>query len=176
MAAVGEGSGVTDLRADQPVGEPRRRAKPPRPRIPAAANWLGAFGALPFVVLAVAGAILDPTGRQPALVAMVAYGAVILSFLGGVRWVLGIAGFGSSGANVALARRLTLSVVPALVGWTALMLPLSTGLIVLAFAFALLLVFDYLAGRSGEAPAWYPHLRWPLTAVVVASLSLGLLV
>lgn len=173
--AVGRAPDVTDLRADQPIGKPRRRAKPPKASIPAAANWLGALGALPFVVLAVSGTILEPAGRQTAMVALVAYGAIILSFLGGVHWGLAIAGFGPSGADSALVRRLSFSVVPALVGWSALLLPMSTGLMVLAAAFALLLVFDFVASRSGEAPAWYPQLRWPLTAVVVASLSIRLL-
>ena len=173
--AAGQGPSVTDLKADQPIGESRRLEKQPRSPIPAAANWLGAIGALPFVVLAVSGTILEPAGRQTAMVALVAYGATILSFLGGVHWGLAIAGFGSSEVDSALVRRLSFSVVPALVGWSALLLPMSTGLMVLASAFALLLVFDFVASRSGEAPAWYPQLRWPLTAVVVASLSIGLL-
>lgn len=173
--AAGQGPSVTDLKADQPIGEPRRRVKPPKASIPAAANWLGALGALPFVMLAVSGTVLEPAGQRTALVALVAYGAVILSFLGGVHWGLAIAGFGPPEAGTAMVRRLSFSVVPALVGWSALLLPMSTGFIVLASAFALLLIFDFAASRFGEAPSWYPQLRWPLTAVVVASLSLGLL-
>ena len=44
---------------------------------------------------------------------------------------------------------------------------------VLAGAFAAMLLVDLLASRSGQAPAWYPALRWPLTIAVAASLILG---
>ena len=49
------------------------------------------------------------------------------------------------------------------------------GLLLLVVAFACLLVFDSQASRKAQAPAWYPRLRLPLTAVVVVSLMLGAL-
>jgi len=138
--------------------------------VPAAARWLGAFGALPFVVLALSVPVLEGLPREQAAFALAAYGAVILSFLGGVHWGLATAGAGPRQAPAGLSRRLGFSVVPSLLGWTALLLPRPLDLVVLAAAFALLLLFDVLASRRGEAPPWYPTLRWPLTAVVVASL------
>lgn len=144
-------------------------------RIPPAAKWLGALGALPFVFLAVPGIILDGPVRGDASFALAVYGAVILSFLGGVHWGLTIAGFGLEKTVCRTSRRLTYSVIPSLVAWGALLLPQPIGLLVLAAAFVGAVLFDSRASRIGEAPAWYPKLRWPLSVVVVASLLVGAL-
>jgi hypothetical protein len=143
--------------------------------VPPAAKWLGALGALPFVVPALAGLFLDDPFRGNVSFALAVYGAVILSFLGGVHWGLTIAGFGPEGTVCRTSRRLAYSVIPSLIGWGALLLPRPVGLLVLAAAFAGVVLFDSRASRIGEAPAWYPMLRWPLSVVVVASLLLGAL-
>ncbi len=141
--------------------------------VPPAAKWLGALGALPFVVPALAGLFLDGPLREHASFALAVYGAVILSFLGGVHWGLTIAGFGPEGTVCRTSRRLAYSVIPSLIGWGALLLPQPIGLPVLAAAFTGAVIFDSHASQIGEAPAWYPKLRWPLSVVVVASLLLG---
>ena len=150
---------------------PRRWIAP----IPRAASWLGALGAVPFVFFAILGLVLEDADREQASFVLAAYGAVILSFLGGIHWGLAIADFGCRPLEGASYRRLTLSVVPSLVGWLALVLPLAAGLLILALAFLLMLFVDWRATRQGEAPAWYPKLRWPLTTAVAASLILGTL-
>ena len=136
--------------------------------VPEAAAWLGAFGAIPFVALAVI-ALIGGDWAAASVVALALYGAVILSFLGGVHWGLAVAGFG----NGPLVWRLRISVVPSLVGWGAVLLPASAGLIVLAAAFAAVLAIDVRAARVGAIPGWYLRLRWPLTAVVMSALLLG---
>lgn len=141
--------------------------------MPSAAKLLGALGAVPFVCLAVAGPFLEGVLRDQASFALAAYGAVILSFLGGVHWGLAIAGFGPEPHDGASIRRLTISVLPSLIAWGALLLPAAAGLPVLAGAFAAMLLVDRRASQKREAPAWYPSLRWPLTTAVVASLILG---
>lgn len=146
-----------------------------RNQVPPAAKWLGALGALPFVALAAATMFPDSPYRESAWFALSAYGAVILSFLGGVHWGLTIAGFGPETTVCRTSRRLAYSVIPSLVGWGALLLPPSVGLPVLAAAFAGAALFDSRTGRIGEAPAWYPKLRGPLSAVVVTSLLVGAL-
>ena len=146
-----------------------------RTRVPPAAQWLGALGAVPFVSLAIASPLMEGTLQAQASFALAAYGAVILSFLGGISWGLAIAGFGSAPYDEASYSRLILSVIPSLIGWGALFLPVSAGLLVLAAAFAAMLWVDVQASRKREAPAWYPRLRRPLTTVVVASLILGAL-
>jgi hypothetical protein len=137
----------------------------PLPSIPAAARYLGFAGLLPFagsvlIRLSPFAASFDPAQR-----ALPAYGAVILSFLGGVRWGLAL----PDGER--LPARLTLSVLPALAGWVALLLPQRMGLILLAVGFALMLFADQ---RFPLAPAWYRRLRVPLSAGAVSCLLLGL--
>ncbi len=142
-------------------------------RIPPAAAWLGAAGVLPFAFLAGAGVILVGSLEEKAILALAAYGAVILSFLGGVHWGLAIGDAGTANQERVSYRRLAISVVPSLVAWCALLLPTVATLPVLAAAFAAMLAVDWrLAGKT-EAPSWYPKLRWPLTAAVVFSLGLG---
>ena len=141
-------------------------------RVPLAAAWLGGLGAVPFVALAAAVALLDGPPRGLAVQALAGYGAVILSFLGGIHWGLAVApavGANGSGLNARLAG----SILPSLAGWTALLVPSTIGLFAMAAAFAGMLGFDLLATRAGEAPAWYPRLRIPLTLAVVGSLLLA---
>jgi len=126
--------------------------------VPPAAAWLGGFGAVPFVGLAVA--LVLPVGMPRELLgqALAGYGAVILSFMGAIHWGLAIAPGASVGGD-ALSSRLVGSVVPPTIGF-----------LVLAAAFAGLLGIDLRATRRGLAPAWYPKLRVPLTVTVVAAL------
>lgn len=139
-----------------------------RAAVPVMAAWLGGMGALPFVALAVAVIGLDGVTRALAVQALLGYGAVILSFLGGIHWGLAIAPGGPPAAPE-LGTRLAWSVVPSLVGWAALLVTPVTGLFALAAAFAAMLGIDLRATRLGAAPAWYPRLRVPLTMTVVAS-------
>ena len=48
-----------------------------------------------------------------------AYGAVILSFLGGIRWGAALRGIGASQRRFDFA----ISVIPSLAGWAALLIP-----------------------------------------------------
>ena len=155
-------------------------------RVPYSAAWLGGLGAVPFVALATALHLLDDTSFPQYAFALATYGAVILSFLGGIHWGMAIAAPKSNSSALAanatmgkaadtLGRHLGLSVVPSLVGWGALFLLTPMALVVLALAFAMMLWFDLRASQNGEAPSWYPKLRWPLTLTVVASLLVGAL-
>jgi hypothetical protein len=65
--------------------------------------------------------------------------------------------------------------MPALIGWLSLLLPRDIGFVVLALAFALVLMVDLRAARNLEAPAWYPRLRWPLSLTVITALAVGVL-
>lgn len=134
--------------------------------IPVAARWLGFGGLIPFVATAMAAVIADGPLRDLAARALPAYGAVILSFLGGVRW--GLAMPRSDRLFAALAA----SVLPALLGWVSLLLPASTGLVLLAVGFAAMLAADL---RLSSAPSWYRRLRLPLSLGAMSALLLGLL-
>ncbi len=144
-------------------------------KVPSSAAWLGGLGAVPFVGLAGATAFLAGAPRTLAAQALLAYGATILSFLGGVHWGLAIRSQGGPD-NGALRARLTFSVLPSLAGWAALLVGQKAGLLILATAIAAMLWVDIRASRIGRAPAWYAKLRVPLTCVVVAALVLGAIV
>ena len=140
--------------------------QPPR-KIPPAALWLGASGAIPFIGLALAAHLLEPSLASRATFALLAYGAVILSFLGGVQW-----GFAAPDSQD-LPRRLLMSVVPSLVGWAALFLTGQAGFLLLIIAFALVLLIDWQAHKQSKSPPWYILLRVPLTATVILCLIIG---
>jgi len=142
--------------------------------VPHVAAWLGGTGALPFAALLMLTIFGPPDWTAWAGQALAFYGAVILSFLGGIQWGLAV----SDGPQITesrLGRRLAISVVPSLIGWAALLMPMDIGLFVLAAAFALVLFLDVQASMKGEAPGWYPKLRLPLTGVVAVSLVIGAL-
>jgi hypothetical protein len=141
--------------------------------VPSSAAWLGGLGAVPFIALAGTLPLLGGSERSFVAYALLAYGAVILSFLGGIHWGLAISSGGK--ANAGLAARLTLSVAPSLAGWVALLVAGPAGLLILAVAIAAMLLVDLRATRLGEAPAWYPKLRIPLSCVVMAALLVGAL-
>ena len=141
-------------------------------KVPPSAAWLGGLGALPFIGLAVAAPYLDSAPRMFVVHALVAYGATILSFLGGVHWGLAI-GSQSGADHPEFRTRLIVSVIPSLAAWPALLAPETTGLLMLAAAVAAMLWVDVEATRLGHAPQWYPKLRIPLTCVVVAALLFG---
>ena len=143
-------------------------------KIPPSAAWLGGLGALPFIGLAGAAPFLEGAPRLFVAQALVAYGATILSVLGGVHW--GLATGSPGGAqDRAFPARLVLSVLPSLAAWVALLLPETIGLLILATAITAMLWVDLRATRAGHAPPWYPKLRIPLTCVVVAALLLGVI-
>ncbi|MGI9484130.1 MAG: DUF3429 domain-containing protein [Hyphomicrobiales bacterium] len=135
-----------------------------REQTPPAAYLLGFAGALPFVAAA-AGCWLDPEQARQGLwlTAGIAYGAIILSFLGGIRWGAGF-GWRSRGTEFAF------SVLPALAAWVSLLLPAIVGVSILIAGFLLQALWDVIGVQNSQLPAWYGRLRLMLTALVVISL------
>ena len=136
--------------------------------VPVTAAQLGYAGLIPFVTLSMSLWVLPAGYQQPVSDALLAYSAIILSFMGAVHWGLAIA---KEGAPDRLL--LVFSVVPALVAWFATLAPVMINYSVLIITFAGLCVFDSRMSGLGKAPAWYPRLRMPLTAVVILSLLLA---
>lgn len=133
--------------------------------IPTAAALLGAAGLIPFVGLAAAAHFAGDVDAAIAVEALRAYGAIILSFLGGIIWGLGIAGFGGAAAKPREALRLTVSMMPSLFGWLALLMPVESGIWLLSSCFPMVLAVDLMMVNGGLAPRWYFALRWRLTAI-----------
>jgi hypothetical protein len=141
----------------------------PLPIVPPAAKWLGAAGLLPFLAGDLASLPMAGELRPLGLSLLLAYGAIILSFMGGVHWgtamMRGDADWGPLGRSVA----------PALLALPAALIGGATGLVLLALGFVGLWAYDEQETVAGRAPRWYPSLRRPLTAVVTASLAVGTL-
>lgn len=137
-------------------------------RVPPGPALLGYAGVIPFAALTLGAWLLPEVWDARAALALHAYGAVILSFLGGVRWGLVIAGDGTPDV-----RSLAASVVPSLFGWLTLAAPASlAGLLLLALGFVGQYLHDRASPRDG-APVWYPALRLRLTVAVVLCLLLA---
>lgn len=153
-----------------------------REPVPGVAALLGGLGAVPFVAFAAATAVFDGAGRSGALWALLAYGAVILSFLGGIHWGFALApgNVGRGLGRAGVARHLAASVLPALLAWAALLVPVAVaglpgapalGCALLAGGLLAVLLLDRWAARAAAAPSWWLSLRWPLSvtgAVAVA--------
>lgn len=142
----------------------------PRITVPPAAAWLGGLGLVPFVALSIAAQVIPGDLRPAALLALLAYGAVILSFLGGIHWGVAMTRSIAQPDQAIDASRLAISVVPSLLGWATLLIDPRLGLALLAAGFAAQLLVDLRATQAGLAPDWYPRLRKPLTMVVIAAL------
>lgn len=121
------------------------------------AVWLGLAGVLPFALLAVAA--WSPQWRALALPVLLAYSALILSFLGGVRW----------GRALTVDRPLEYlwAVLPSLWALVALQPDPLAGLLMLGAGFVGQWWLDGPADRM-PAPAWFRRLRGLLTALVLA--------
>lgn len=137
--------------------------------LPAPARLLGPAGLIPFLGLAA----LTWSGAVWAPAALAAYGATILAFLGAVHW--GLALRAPAAEQGAAWPRLGLGVLPALLGWVALLLPAAPGLLLLAFGLLATAAMETLAARSGLLPLAYLRLRWLLSAVAASCLSLAAL-
>jgi hypothetical protein len=132
-----------------------------------AALWLGYLGLIPFVAGAALAFTGDPPLRDLAVRAVIAYGAVILSFVGAIHWGVAL--------NAGEARAGTLyivSVLPSLVAWLALLFNPRTGLVLLIAAFLLVWLYERAALWPKLFPAWFATLRTRLTAVAAAILAL----
>lgn len=132
---------------------------------------LGHAGWLPFVGCALLSLLLDePAARHLAERLLLGYGAVILSFLGGVHW-----GLVMRAPNGRAAGTLIIGVLPSLVGWGTLFLPGEPALALQVAAFGGLWLYERRVLGPGLLPEEYLDLRRWLTVVVVAALGVALI-
>ncbi|XP_074640972.1 transmembrane protein 69-like [Tubulanus polymorphus] len=130
---------------------------------PLPALTLGLSGLIPFV--AVPGCMIFMQTYCPELAfAQVAYGASILSFLGGVRWGLTLHTGGQIQPNW---HNLGYSVMPSLVAWTGLMLPHTFSALTLIGGLGMVAYFDTVMRGY---PDWFKALRFILSFFAVLSL------
>lgn len=139
-------------------------------RIPRLALWLGLLGAVPFLVGAL-GVWVPRIDHIPILGASLLYGAVILSFLGGIRWGTAIGPYGATRQALEFSG----SVLPAIAAWLALLMPPAAGLSLLIIGFLMQALWDVITVEEGRLPPWFGKLRMILTSIVTVSLMAILL-
>ena len=131
------------------------------------ARVLGFAGLIPFVTFSIGTWITLPLVTDSHYI-LVTYAALILSFMGAIHWGLAMAE-NNSKRNLQLA----LSVLPALLGWLALLLPLLQGYVVLIACFIFLYLADRQAIKTYSLAEGYLPLRAVLTAIVVICLCMA---
>ena len=147
------------------------------------ANILGYSGTIPFISLAVI-LLLDASSTTPAASGPAAsglaasalhlYGAIILSFLGGLHW-------GRIACNPDIKPSdkwfLIYSVIPSLMGWSSYLLSdiWQGAALMLIAGFIISYVIDIRFIRLGEWQSWMKPLRTNLTLIACFSLTVLLL-
>lgn len=131
------------------------------------ANRLGYLGVLPFAACVLVALL---TSVQPwrglATDLMVAYGGIILSFLGGIHWGRALLQEHSDAPRI-----LNLAVLPSLLGLVVLLLPAVAALGLLIVGFVTLYQCD---ARAWRGQAWFTDLRGRMTGLVVVLLAIML--
>jgi hypothetical protein len=134
------------------------------PPMPAAARAFGIGGLIPFAGGAFA-VCFAPEIKAQAATALIVYGAVILSFLGGIR-----CGFAVLEGVSASWEAYGLSVIPSLIGWIGALIAGPEGLLILAVALAIWFFTERTMPPALPLPRWYLPLRGLLTAIATLSL------
>lgn len=132
-------------------------------RSPMPALTLGLSGLIPFVAAPMAMA--QQGVFMPGLAtAQMAYGATILSFLGGVRWGILVV---PQGEIRPTWMQYIWAVTPSLIAWPALLMPTVAGCVTCMGGLGLT---GYLDLIQYGYPQWFKGLRFVLTTVAILSL------
>ena len=133
------------------------------------AHMLGYAGLIPFIVFSI-GSWIEIPYLDNAVTILVAYAAIILSFMGAIHW-----GMAMSKTDNQQNKYYISSVIPALVAWISLLMPELYALMILLVGFSLLLSYDLAVEKSQGFPRWYAPMRIRLTFIVLLSLIIALL-
>lgn len=148
-------------------------------RIPLPALLVGTAGLLPFayavgLIFAPAGTLptigLFPSDRAGGVLVLERFGAAILGFMGGCLW-----GFVAAPGRTPTILLLAVSAIPPLLAALAIRPNPALSCLWLAFGFVAVQAIDLAFHRAGVVPQWWPTLRLPLTAGVIACLLAGAL-
>jgi hypothetical protein len=143
----------------------------PHARIPASALLLGLSGLIPFAAGAAAQWVPLPlVTAETGLRLIIVYGAIILSFLGGVRWGTALGPFDARRQGLEFSA----SVLGSLAGLAAVFLAAIPALALLIAGFLMQALWDVTSVESGRLPQWFGKLRMLLTAGAVVSLVVAL--
>lgn len=128
-----------------------------------AARTLALAGLIPFAAMVFFAGWGAPDWVERLLVT---YAILILAFMSGTLWCLGILRERED------ARELILSIVLVLAGWPAIIMPFGWAVIWLALAFGVHF-FAEMRWTGGQYPGWYRGLRVTLSVAVIAMLALA---
>ncbi len=133
---------------------------------------LGHAGLIPFVLLAALLWLVNVELQAWVAIALAAYAALIVSFLGGIHWGIGWQAGRHAAAHHAQRNHFLWGIVPSLLAWPGLLMPAFAGLAWLGF----LLILCYLADRTlytrAGLQAWLT-LRFRLSAIAAVSCFVG---
>jgi hypothetical protein len=144
--------------------------------MPLLAILLSVLGLVPFIACGLAALGNDPDTAARMQSVLIGYAALVLGFVGGIHWGLVLQPRQQTpqqhpGAGRA---RLALGVLPLLMGWIALALPLVAApwvsLILLIVGYIGTVLVEHEAGRRDLLPPRYLWVRWGFTLVAVAML------
>jgi hypothetical protein len=151
----------------------------------AIAVGLSVAGLVPFLVAGVI-VLLDPIDTPIAVQVLISYGAVILSFVGAVHWGFALRDSAHPLPGMATPQMLgyerqllTFGVLPALLGWLALLAMIHFNLpgvavLLLLIGFFLTIVAETIGKGRGLVASNYLVLRWGVSIVVMLILLLVL--
>lgn len=133
------------------------------------ANIIGYCGLIPFVGLSVWYAMTKDVQQAGfVLSALLAYAAIILSFVGAIHW-----GRSLHEPHMVKSNLLQLiSIIPTLLGWAALLVPAKVGLMILIVSFFLIYLFDRIQYKQLY---WMQKIRFNLSMGVIFTLLISLL-
>ena len=139
--------------------------------IPGMALLLGLAGLIPFLAGAAAQWIpIYPLTPELGLRLVTVYGAIILSFLGGIRWGTAIGPYDTRRQGLEFSA----SVLGSLAGLAAVFIPPVPALTLLITGFLMQALWDVTSVESGRLPGWFGKLRMLLTTGAVVSLVAAL--
>lgn len=150
--------------------------------MPFSAILLSLLGLAPFIGCGLAAVGPHPTTAAHMLAGLIVWAALVLSFTGGLHWGLvlresdvTIPATGPQAPGQARHARIGLAVLPMILGWVAVLLPLIAAawvsLLLLIAAYILMLGAEHHVARRFLLPAHYLWVRWAFTIVAVAMLT-----
>jgi hypothetical protein len=154
--------------------------------MPASAILLSILGLVPFIGCGLAALGPDAAMADRMLTALIVWGGLLLAFKGGLHWGLVLrepdtaptgAPTGAPASTSGMGRhvRIGLAVVPLILGWLAVLLPLVAAawlaLLLLIVAYIAVLAAEQQFARWSVLPSYYLWVRWGFTIVAVAMLT-----
>lgn len=128
---------------------------------------LGYAGLIPFVLMAALMWLVDTELLPFVAIALSAYAAVIVSFLGGVHW-----GIGFMKGEAAPRFHFWWGVAPSLLAWLAMVMPAHAALPLLGLVVVVCYAVDNKTYPAAGLASWLP-MRLRLTVVATLSCMLG---